>query len=472
MKNIFILVSMFACAPALLAAPFALLDGSVPRSGEGSPFALLRKITRGEPVCIQLDNQTEKEENAFYLEKVQQAYARWFSETWQQIVSAKRTVEFEDLRDLLTNPPVSVAVAGEGCSTPDFKMYVVSARAVQERCFRGALACVVADETPLELYFAHRGGLGNWLSGGNWNVLMHELGHTLGLADQYKYGRNNASARYHTPDSGTGLMHKGRPGVSFSCDDADGMINLLDVAVFKHARGGADGWRSLCKKRAYKYVNGRPSSNDKYVVEAQGEDDISLMEFDSKGALVQERLFSKMSKNYLFNLQTTAPIVSQETNPNDRVIYEKRANGEEMFCSYTYEKKQCIFLQNEELVAILSVLRQRNKGRFVKLSLMESDGQSSSFVYKGRSNHGSLSYRHGKQTTYFSVDKNGVQPNVPSEPPALLATTPFAIMGEENTGKNLSKSLRARTQRAIEAAKQSREFRQADRFFKRFVKPN
>lgn len=463
MKNIFILVSMFACAPALLAAPFALLDGSVPRSGEGSPFTLLRKITRGEPVCIQLDNQTEKEENAFYLEKVRQAYARWFSETWQQIVSAKRTEEFEDVRDLLTDPPVSVAVAGETCSTPDLEMYVIPTSQVWEECHAQTVACVRATQRPLKLFFSHKGS-----SNKNWNVLMHELGHTLGLADQYEYGRVNASAQYHTPDSGAGRMADGK----FSCDDADGMINLLDVAVFKQARGGADGWRSLCKKRAYKYVNGRPSSSDKYVVEYQGKDDVSLLEFDSKGTLVQERLFSNMSENYLFNLQDTAPLAFQETNPNGQVIYEKRADGKEMFCSYTYEKKQCLFLQNEELVAILSVLRQRNKGRFVKLSLMESDGQNGVFIYDGQGKNGTLSYEHGPQTTYFSVDKNGVQPNVPSEPPAAQMETPFAVMGEENTGKNLSQTLRARTQRAIEAAKQTREFRQADRFFKHFVKPN
>ena len=470
MKNIFILVSMFACAPALLAAPFALLDGVVPRSGEGSPFALMQKISRGEPVCIRLENQTDKKDNAFYLEKVQQGYQRWFSETWKQIVSAKRTEEFEDLREVL-NAPVSIAVEGEGCSTPDLELYVVSKQTMWENCLR-ALACVRMDAKPMRLFFIHRGGLGNLLTGGNWNVLMHELGHTLGLADQYKYGRNNASARYHTPDSGTGLMYKGRPGMRFSCDDADGMINLLDVAVFKHARGGADGWRSLCKKRAYKYVNGRPSSNDKYVVEEQGEEGVVLLEFDVRGDLVQERFFPERSDKYSMDILEDAPVTVQEKNPDGRVIYEKRANGEEMFCSYTYEKKQCIFLQNGELVALLGVLRQRNKGRFVEFSLGESDGQESDFVYEGQGKHGTLSYWHGKQTTYFSVDKNGVQPNVPSEPPALLATTPFAIMGEENTGKNLSKSLRARTQRAIEAAKQSREFRQAERFFKRFVQEN
>lgn len=461
MKNIFILVSMFVCAPALLAAPFGFLDSSVSRLGEGSPFALLRKIARGEPVCIRLENQTDKKDNAFYLEKVQQGYQRWFRETWQQIVAAKRTAEFEDLREVL-NATVSVAMEGEGCSTPDLEMHVIPTHQVWKECHLRTVACVVATQRPLKLFFSHRGS-----SNKNWNVLMHELGHTLGLADQYKYGRVNASAQYHTPDSGEGRMANGK----FSCDDADGMINLLDVAVFKQARGGADGWRSLCKKRAYKYVNGRPSSNDKYVVEYQGEV-ISLLEFNSKGALVRARLFPKKSSNLFFDFETPASIVFQEANSNGQVIYEKRAGSKEMFCSYTYEKKQCIFLQNGELVALLGVLRQRNKGRFVEFSLVESDGQKSDFVYEGQGKHGTLSYWHGKQTTYFSVDKNGVQPNVPSEPPALLATTPFAIMGEENTGKNLSKSLRARTQRAIEAAKQSREFRQAERFFKRFVQEN
>ena len=195
---------------------------------------------------------------------------------------------------------------------------MVSKQTMWENCLR-ALACVRMDAKPMRLFFMHRGGLGNLLTGGNWNVLMHELGHTLGLADQYKYGRHNASARYHTPDSGTGLMYKGRPGMSFSCDDADGMINLLDVAVFKHARGGADGWRSLCKKRAYKYVNGRPSSNDKYVVEEQGEEGVVLLEFDARGDLVQERFFPERSDKYSMDILEDAPVTVQEKNPDGRV---------------------------------------------------------------------------------------------------------------------------------------------------------
>lgn len=67
------------------------------------------------------------------MEKVQQGYQRWFSETWKQIVSAKRTEEFEDLREVL-NAPVSVAVEGEGCSTPDLELYVVSKQTMWENC--------------------------------------------------------------------------------------------------------------------------------------------------------------------------------------------------------------------------------------------------------------------------------------------------------------------------------------------------
>lgn len=466
MKNIFILVSLFVCAPALLAAPFALLDGVVPRSGEGSPFALMQKISRGEPVCIRLENQTDKKDNAFYLEKVQQGYQRWFSETWKQIVSAKRTEEFEDLREVL-NAPVSIAVEGEGCSTPDLELYVVSKQTMWENCLR-ALACVRMDAKPMRLFFIHRGGLGNLLTGGNWNVLMHELGHTLGLADQYKYGRNNASAQYHTPDSGTGLMYKGRPGMSFSCDDADGMINLLDVAVFKHARGGADGWRSLCKKRAYKYVNGRPSSNDKYVVEEQGEEGVLLLEFDTRGDLVQERFFPERSDKYSMDILEDAPVTVQEKNPDGRVIYEKRANGEEMFCSYTYEKKQCIFLQNGELVADLTALRQGRKKERIVLGMQEPDGKIRLLVYQQYGKETTLRNQQGSTDVRFVVDKEGLRPEEPSD-----MGRPFGVAGAVSLEDAMMDSFSDKiSARAIAAAKQSREFRQAERFFKRFVQEN
>ncbi|MDR1123952.1 MAG: hypothetical protein LBL61_05060 [Elusimicrobiota bacterium] len=76
-------------------------------------------------------------------------------------------------------------------------------------------------------------------------IILHELGHALGLSDQYKVGNTDfyyGSRSKKTEDSimaSTYINH-------INCDDADGFITLIDRKM-KIKRGGDKGWASLCK---------------------------------------------------------------------------------------------------------------------------------------------------------------------------------------------------------------------------------
>ena len=88
-------------------------------------------------------------------------------------------------------------------------------------------------------------------------VLLHELGHFYGLADQYD--TSNASPLFS--DTGR-LGRKSIMGSSFEktlqCDDVDGLIKLADRVFFKmhgkYTARDAKGWKSFCNDgKTYRY---------------------------------------------------------------------------------------------------------------------------------------------------------------------------------------------------------------------------
>jgi hypothetical protein len=99
---------------------------------------------------------------------------------------------------------------------------------------------------------------------------LHELGHTFGLSDQYERAYNtdkNYSSEYDKKDA-RGLWFSALgvyiPPItdsvmaadvirnSISCDDADGLIALID-RFKKIKRGGDGGWLGMCRDRLYVY---------------------------------------------------------------------------------------------------------------------------------------------------------------------------------------------------------------------------
>lgn len=99
-----------------------------------------------------------------------------------------------------------------------------------------------------------------WLLSGIWRIspdvairanpkrtLKHELGHVLGLGDLYKRGRWNGDF-----SEGSGLKHSlMKKAQTLTCDDADGLIGALDIALGKERT-----FKSFCNNN-YMYHNGQ-----------------------------------------------------------------------------------------------------------------------------------------------------------------------------------------------------------------------
>lgn len=371
MKTFFILLFALFVTPLGWSAPFGFLPGAENIDNPSAPSALLRKIVSGEPVCVAVQsfrsNETRTEEE--YLEMLRQSYQEWFDFTLKTVRQAGREDEFKDLLPALQTQ----VVVRKDCPQPDINFFVIPANQMKTVCkASSALACVDVASRPYKMYFSPKKGLANWAQGGNDKLLSHELGHTLGFADQYPYGRINSSMAYHTPDSSKGIMSVAKAGIKFSCDEADGFINLLDVGVYGKARGGKDGWRSFCPKRTYRYVQGRPTSNDKYAVEVIPPN-VVVMTFGKEGMLQNTQYFPD-AKDYSFDIQTV--FTPEETDKSGRFLYGKSDKGEEMYCSYMYERKRCVATKEAANVALWEDYFPHKKVHIVTLAYSSPKGKS------------------------------------------------------------------------------------------------
>ena len=396
---------LFASACAYAGAPFAFLPGAESNDAD-SPARLLRKIAAGEAVCVQLENRYQPGPKQPYVEMLSRAYNKWFSYTKKAIEKSGRQEEFADLMPIL-NRQVEIKLEGQGCQEPDMKMYVLSEKEKDHYCGSGALACMGIYGSPMKLYFHPYKKINAWMMGGLNNLLAHELGHSLGLADQYKEGRDNASEIYHTPDIQRTIMSSASPFFGFGCDDADAFVNLLDVAVLRNSRGGAEGWRSFCRKRNYSYVNGRAVVNGKYAVDIVGEHKgVPVSIFDKKGQLVSQKLYDFPTDSVNYNVLAPFEPIQVEKDRRGRVIYEKNARGEERFCSYTYGRTSCVVVRGDQLLASFSKKSLMGKQSYFLEYRSGKNDHLIRFTRTG-SRSGDLTYFGNKTVKSYTVSRRG-----------------------------------------------------------------
>lgn len=388
MKILFVLFFSLFITTAGWSAPFGFLPGVENRDNPNSPALLLRKIVDGKPVCAEVRNfrPDDTRTDGEYLEMLRRSYQAWFDYALKTVEESGREQEFEDILPALRT---QIAVRKD-CDTPDILFFILKAKEIAKACHSSvAVACVDNTSVPYKLYFAPKKGLVSLALGGNGAILSHELGHTLGFSDQYRYGRINSSGVYHTPDSSKGIMSSAKLGRSFSCDEADGLINLLDVGVYGNARGGKQGWHSFCANRAYKYVQGRPTSNAKYAVEVELPN-VVVRTFDKAGELQNTQYFPD-AKDYTFDIQTVFTAV--EKDKSGRLLYGTSPRGEEMYCSYVYERKRCVAVKDSANVALLEGYSPYKRVHIITMAFSASRGKSILLGFLKRKNEKILTYR-------------------------------------------------------------------------------
>lgn len=346
MKKFFYLLSAWIVLSGPLAygeAPWgALADFDQPLLPNQQPVQLgerylLPQILRGEPVRIFIDvaGASENQQES-YQTMIADNYNEWFTRTARLIEQSKREQEFADILVLLKKG-VAVEFVSE-LYTADVVIRIRPFSEVRRWCGLSAAGCyrrVQMARNVHEIWLPKDQFLLKVFSRGKVStsrIGLHEIGHSLGLSDQYEQAIDSTShPRYASARSGKAIMNEAN---KITCDDADGLINLIDL-VRGTARGGEEGWKSLCPKSEDYYVRGQSMLRGNYVISTPDKEIFNLSTYE-KGKKVSTQSFSLADQHQFVPLLAVRETVLQR-DPLGRAVLAKGELGETIYYSYRFE---------------------------------------------------------------------------------------------------------------------------------------
>lgn len=412
------------CFPlAAFAAPWGVVgDYDLPRAPEGmsriaglgqpvSPTPgeryLLKPVLEGKSIKIFLDSGEESEETlAQYREKIKEAYNNWFLNAAKEIRKSGRTQEFADILPVLDKGiPLEFVPSGE-----DIIVEFVDRREVARLCGAQAAACYIFEGPKIYVPKNPRGtrsflnpfGIS---SGKNlFRSLLHEIGHSLGFSDQYAQARLNTHPIYHGDKTNSTIMNK---AVGLTCDDADGMINLIDLTRRKR-RGGRVGWRSLCRSSKTYYIGGMALGNGPYMMWPGANGNVWYLREYRADRMQERELTMAWGKGISLFEPFAEHIV--ERDAIGRPVLAQGPHGEKVYYSYLYGRMMRFVTAGDKI--LLFENRERNlpnEKSFDKIIIaFTHNGKSAMLEADRRSSYGSLSYKEdGNALTVNLTFKKG-----------------------------------------------------------------
>jgi hypothetical protein len=258
------------------------------RLPRNSPFYILKQVSAGKPVHVFLSFETTDLEpyRDQYEEMIRTAYGEWFDMSVYFIEKSGQQKNFVRMLERLRKG-IEVQFVPSAKSA-DLQVVIATSRSlVQQRCSdsheinQSAEACVVYKDSRIPVLYMpdidvvqeevealakqeQQEASENFINRYFAKTFYHELGHTLGLADQYQNANPAAAAHrlYRSTHIREGVMN-GAWG--FTCDDADGIINLIDI-MHGTELNRQHGWHSLCQDSPDVYVNGIAQGTGPYVL--------------------------------------------------------------------------------------------------------------------------------------------------------------------------------------------------------------
>lgn len=357
MRIIIFLFVLVGLAPGLCCAPWGAMrdfDQPLRRSSRSKPDTrmgaryLMPKILAGEPLQVYVSVSPDKEDQREkYQTIIAENYNKWFTETAKIIQKNDRQQEFRDILPLLQKG-IDLHFVSQAAGS-DIAFYIAPLRDVQEECGRGAGGCylrVAATGTEPQIILPEDHFWLKLLSAGKVStstIGLHEIGHSLGLSDQYEEARNNNShARYSSIEAGKGTM---RDSSGISCDEADGIINLIDLTQGT-ARGGNTGWKSLCPRSEEFYVRGQSASKGPFHILEQ-EKGVFVLDTYRQGEKVDSQRYTLKNQESFAPL-TFAKETVQERDELGRPVLSVGPGGEKIYYSYRFEEYLRLVVQGKD----------------------------------------------------------------------------------------------------------------------------
>ncbi len=305
MKKIIILFAFCFCVISFSnAKPWGVLQRAVSDHEFGAD-----RLLAGKPISYALRGEFSQAEK----QQIQRAFATWLQQPLQFINANNRKQEFADIVPILQRGP---ALIQEGPDDSTQNLSVESASVPV-----GDAGRYFYDTHLIRIDPNHRESIEEFYS-----IVLHEIGHYWGLGDQYIAGLYANSPVYSSERNKQdgSIMRAHRDQLAqFSCDDADGLINLLDLRAYQRDGHFPDrarnGWKSLCPNSTQIYKEGQPTQRTQAVarVSTKFED-----AFDNRTYMIRQyrngKLINKEVSFYLPNLLALFAVEKNDSVTRDK----------------------------------------------------------------------------------------------------------------------------------------------------------
>lgn len=274
MNKIFlIIISLFLVLPSYGKSPYGFTNNVEDSDISEGP---LHKIIKNKEISyyIKIDKLNKREltkeqyvdfkvNSAILPDKITYSFNIWFESIKQEIESSGRSEEFKDILPVLSTPIKLKQEKNQ--NKADITFMFTTPEKVDKLC-HNALACydlqkIHFEGGPTYTFRYIIAPISDLKSAQPLeNLLIHEIGHYFGLADQYDYGLSSNKYNNDRIKSQVSVMDNSLNPPS--CDDADGLINLIDYTLAKinagaYSERAQKGWVSFCSDDSY-YQNAKP----------------------------------------------------------------------------------------------------------------------------------------------------------------------------------------------------------------------
>lgn len=367
-------------------------------------------------VCVTLENYPEYRNEAdvkqFLLDAEQKAFDAWFSGTRQVLQNSGRTQEFADVLAVLPQR-VQLNLVNPGAQKCDGLSYDLLITGSDRNVMLGATSQLVSQGTASPS-----------LRGGNaWqimlptqdiskelyqqslpndeirvislsarahteNVALHETGHLLGLADQYRTddpSGTNAHAQYSLLNFEnifalrSAMRESGGSALAFSCDDAEGLIHAADFILRAEGKKSPrlqNGWADLCG-RNYVYINGLPVRAKDAAAAKRDRDEFAAWAAAGYESASKPAFASSAEEQQSRAKQQLVNMLSQYSNTSD-LKRELELKSSSLRDELDYARKDPSYLTRQEIqekTAELARIQQQLQGVTAEYDSLQTQRQ-------------------------------------------------------------------------------------------------
>ena len=352
MKKILFTLLLLCISCGLMGAewgPMYDYVNSAPDSSVGEKY-LLKKILRGQEIKIALAIEDETTGKRKEIERlIENSYNAWFKVAVKEIRKHNREREFADIMPVLkkevkisfVNIPYSAEDSlSENPSSYDVTVFFLATGDHMRQIWGSDnVAALYNNLLRIMWLCATEVRKGDSFE----RMVIHEIGHSLGFADRYQYTYNHDES-YGSERTRDSVMNEAQ---NVTCDDADGMINLIDLTNGT-IRGGEKGWKSLCSSTEW-YVKGKTVFRGDYKFFSEENQKYWILE-NNESAEQKVEVYP-LAQNGLFPSDPAKNKVLRQSK-DGRILLAQGSRGELIYHAYFYNEVAKMAVLNNEVVYV------------------------------------------------------------------------------------------------------------------------